>query len=66
MKKTNQAKAILPFFPKTDKLAERIASLTTPREYEKERIADGLVDSLPPEGKFVISVPIGTNECLHT
>jgi ubiquitin-conjugating enzyme E2 D/E len=54
MKKTNQAKAILPSLPKTDKMAERLAALTTAREYEKEKIADGLVDSLPPEGNLII------------
>ncbi|XP_064640709.1 uncharacterized protein LOC135495754 [Lineus longissimus] len=54
MKKTNQAKAILPSIPKTDKLAERLAALTTAREYEKEKIAEGLVDSLPPEVLMVV------------
>ncbi|XP_014670858.1 PREDICTED: uncharacterized protein LOC106811634 [Priapulus caudatus] len=38
--------------PKTDKLAEKIAALTSPRE--KDKVADGLVDSLPPEVLLVV------------
>ena len=33
-----------------DRLIERIAALSTPRDYEAEKLSDGMVDSLPPEG----------------
>lgn len=35
---------------KPDKLTERINCLTTPRDYAKEEVPEGLFDSLPPEG----------------
>ena len=37
--------------PKVDRLAERINNLSCPRDYQTERVPDGLVDSLPPEGR---------------
>lgn len=37
------------FSCKMDKLAERIQTLTLPRERD-DNVPDGLVDSLPPEG----------------
>ena len=47
-----QGRILMPSIPgKTDRLVERLTALTTPREYEKEKVPDGLVDSLPPEGK---------------
>ena len=33
-----------------DKLSERVISLSTPRDYLKEKTPEGLFDSLPPEG----------------
>ncbi|ELT98217.1 hypothetical protein CAPTEDRAFT_186751 [Capitella teleta] len=33
-----------------DRLAERITNLSCPREYQSEKLDDGLIDSLPPEG----------------
>lgn len=38
------------FSHKMDKLAERIGMLTIPRE--RDHVPEGLVDSLPPEGKY--------------
>ena len=38
--------------PKVDRLAERINNLSCPRDYHTERVPDGLVDSLPPEGMY--------------
>ncbi|ELU14345.1 hypothetical protein CAPTEDRAFT_220586 [Capitella teleta] len=32
-----------------DRLAERITNLSCPREYQSEKLDDGLIDSLPPE-----------------
>jgi len=37
---------------KQDKLAERIGMLTLPRE--RDHVPEGLVDSLPPEGRLII------------
>lgn len=34
-----------------DRLAERITNLSCPREYQSEKLDDGLIDSLPPEGE---------------
>ena len=46
---------------KTDKLAERITALTTPRE--PGSVPEGLVDSMPPEGKsYCISYTQRTQE----
>ncbi|XP_013387845.1 uncharacterized protein LOC106156942 [Lingula anatina] len=39
---------------KPDKLAERIANLTMPREFDKEKIPEGLVDALPTEVLLVV------------
>ena len=39
-----------PPVPKTDKLVERINNLSNPRDYCAEKVPEGLVDSLPPEG----------------
>ena len=40
----------VPLPPKIDRLGERIINLSSPRDYKKEKVPDGLVDSLPPEG----------------
>ncbi|XP_074644947.1 uncharacterized protein LOC141901538 [Tubulanus polymorphus] len=53
-KTVSQAKIMVVYPPKTDKLAERLAMLTVPREYSKEKAADGLFDSLPPEVLLVV------------
>ena len=37
--------------PKVDKLNDRILTLTSPREYDKEQIPGELIESLPPEGE---------------
>ena len=47
---------------KTDRLAERISNLTLPRE--RDQVPEGLVDSLPPEGKMQ-SVLLGGGGGLH-
>ena len=55
-----QGRILMPSIPgKTDRLVERLTALTTPREYEKEKVPDGLVDSLPPEGKNLHSLVSG-------
>ena len=46
---------------KTDRLAERISNLTLPRE--RDQVPEGLVDSLPPEGKCVC-VCVRTHACM--
>jgi len=38
---------------KMDRLAERIGTLTLPRE--RDNVPEGLVDSLPPEGRLIDS-----------
>ena len=45
---------------KTDRLAERISNLTLPRE--RDQVPEGLVDSLPPEGKCVC---VCAHTCMH-
>ena len=57
MKKDSETQArvaervFVPIAPKVDRLAERINNLSIPRDYAAEKVPDGLVDSLPPEGK---------------
>lgn len=50
MKPESRSKVLRSGSHKMDKLAERISSLTIPRDTEKEAVPEGLVDSLPPEG----------------
>ena len=40
----------IPLAAKIDRLAERINNLSLPRDYPSEKVPEGLVDSLPPEG----------------
>ena len=47
-----QRKQYVPVAPKADKIAERINTLSNPRDYQKEKVPDGLVDSMPPEGRY--------------
>ena len=66
MKKDDEAQArvvervFVPIAPKVDKLVERINNLSIPRDYAAEKVPEGLVDSLPPEGKvnrkFVMNI----------
>lgn len=42
--------------PKVDKLAERINTLACPRDYLKEKMPEGLFDTLPPEGKYMVDM----------
>ena len=57
MKKDSETQArvaervFVPIAPKVDRLAERINNLSIPRDYAAEKVPEGLVDSLPPEGK---------------
>ena len=47
------AKNVRPtHYHKIDKLSERIASLTLPRDRDSDYVPEGLVDSLPPEGMY--------------
>ena len=40
----------VPVVPKSDKLVERINTLSNPRDFHMEKIPEDLVDSLPTEG----------------
>ena len=44
----------VPTAPKVDRLMERIGGLSNPRDYAAEKVPEGLVDSLPPEGKYIL------------
>ncbi len=59
---------VLPPTPKVDRLAERINNLSLPREYAAEKVPEGLVDSLPPEGgaKFdLVQLCVCACVCVH-
>ena len=49
-RRSAERKQFVPMVSKVDRIAERINSLSAPRDYQKEKIPEGLVDSLPPEG----------------
>ena len=48
-------RVFVPITPKVDRLAERINNLSIPRDYAAEKVPEGLVDSLPPEGKWMVT-----------
>ena len=50
------AQPVLPAMHKPDRLAERINSLSHAQEYRLEKIPDGLIDSLPTEGLFMVTL----------
>ena len=51
---TRAERVFIPSAPKVDRLAERIGSLSSPRDYQAEKVPEGLVDSLPPEGSLIL------------